>query len=302
MLSTTTPYMTTPILQFGSKGAEVVALQQRLNLEFGQNQQIIVNGVFGSSTEHAVKIIQQRFFLAQDGVVGMKTRHVLATRSLLEAPLLRRGCRGALVARIQQVLKAGGFYQGKIDGDFGSRTQYAVKTFQAEWYLLTDGVVGYSTWQALMELVNLITAKANPNEPQGVAFFAFEYQQCEQPFIFKLTNPQRIEQARDILSGKNSDVKCVMGKIIKQAVDYNPAWSFHLDPDSIRFFGVAVEFCDASIQYVEDHLEEVGRSFLPSDRWCPHSSRLVKEIPPETVNSWHSLITPTMNILSFDRG
>jgi hypothetical protein len=57
-----------------------------------------------------------------------------------------------------------------------------------------------------------------------------------------------------------------MGIIIKKSVDYKPDWSFHYDPDSISFFSFATEVCDASIEYVEEHLDEVGGSFLPGNR------------------------------------
>ncbi|WP_433227073.1 hypothetical protein [Microtetraspora malaysiensis] len=37
--------------------------------------------------------------------------------------------------------------------------------------------------------------------------------------------------------------------------------------------------CDATIPYVEDHLDEAGGAFLPGLVWCPWSSRLVREVP-----------------------
>jgi hypothetical protein len=41
---------------------------------------------------------------------------------------------------------------------------------------------------------------------------------------------------------------------------------------------MAVEVCDASIQYVEGNLDAAGGAFLPDLRWCPWSSHLVREI------------------------
>ncbi len=63
---------------------------------------------------------------------------------------------------------------------------------------------------------------------------------------------------------------------MKEPADYNPLWSYHLHPDSIDFFEYEIEVCDATIQYVEDHLNEVGGSFLPNNFWCPWCSRLIK--------------------------
>jgi hypothetical protein len=37
---------------------------------------------------------------------------------------------------------------------------------------------------------------------------------------------------------------------------------------------VMMEVCDASMTYVEDHLDEVGGAFLPGAQWCPWDSKL----------------------------
>lgn len=110
------------------------------------------------------------------------------------------------------------------------------------------------------------------------AYFKFDYPPRPATFIFKLTDPAKIQEARDILSGRQTGATHVMGNIITQPADYNPPWSYHLDPDSVSFFEMAVEVCDAGIQYVEDHLEEVGGSFLPGNQWCPWGSRLIEEV------------------------
>ncbi|MBV8096339.1 MAG: hypothetical protein JO212_14995 [Acetobacteraceae bacterium] len=99
-------------------------------------------------------------------------------------------------------------------------------------------------------------------------------------FVIKLTDPAKIEQARRILSGKETAQTHVLGRIRKQPVPYNPGWDYHLDSDSIGFFEVAIEVCDANMQYVEDHLDEAGGPFLPGCFWCPWDSRLVEEVQP----------------------
>ena len=49
-------------------------------------------------------------------------------------------------------------------------------------------------------------------------------------------------------------------------------------PDSIEFFDVAAEVCDATMRYVEEHLDEVGGAFLSGNRWCPWGSKLTGEL------------------------
>jgi len=95
-----------------------------------------------------------------------------------------------------------------------------------------------------------------------------------------LTGDEATFEARKILSGQITDsvhVKC-HGRIKKSRKDYNPNFSYHLDPSTITFFTMAIEVCDASMSYVEDHLDEACGAFLPGCFWCPWSSRLVREI------------------------
>ena len=66
-------------------------------------------------------------------------------------PTLRKGAKGADVIKLQTLLQAHGFDIGKygIDGDFGSATEKAVKSFQKAAGLKVDGIVGQNTWTAL---------------------------------------------------------------------------------------------------------------------------------------------------------
>ncbi|MET7329719.1 calmodulin-binding protein [Nonomuraea sp. NPDC005650] len=98
-------------------------------------------------------------------------------------------------------------------------------------------------------------------------------------FVLQLTNPEKIQHARDLLSGATRDQPHVIGRIVKRPAFYNPRWSYHYDPDTVSFFDMAIEVCDATIPYVEDHLDEAGGAFLPGLHWCPWSSRLVRELP-----------------------
>ncbi|WP_438028543.1 BP74-related protein [Sorangium sp. So ce233] len=110
-----------------------------------------------------------------------------------------------------------------------------------------------------------------------MARFAFT-DQFRKEFIFEITDPAKIEEARNILSGKQQSKVHVHGRIVKSRASYNPDWSFHLDPATINFFEVAIEVCDAGIPYVEDHLDEAGGAFLPGCHWCPWTSRLTREV------------------------
>jgi len=118
------------------------------------------------------------------------------------------------------------------------------------------------------------TAHAKDSAP---AYFVMtDYTRNE--FVVKLDKPADIEHARELLSGETTDRPHILGRIKHSTASYNPRWSYHLTPETIGFFDVAIEVCDATIPYVEDYLDEAGGAFLPGNVWCDWSSRLVREI------------------------
>jgi hypothetical protein len=110
------------------------------------------------------------------------------------------------------------------------------------------------------------------------AYFEFTDSTRERA-VLKLTDPAKIQHARELVTGITNDRPHVLGRIVKRPAPYNPRWSYHYNPETVDFFDFAIEVCDASIPYVEDHLDEAGGAFLPGLVWCPWSSRLVREIP-----------------------
>lgn len=63
--------------------------------------------------------------------------------------LSKYGSRGNEVKKIQEKLKAWGYYTGSVDGIYGSQTFEAVKKFQRKNNLSVDGIAGTKTLQAL---------------------------------------------------------------------------------------------------------------------------------------------------------
>lgn len=63
--------------------------------------------------------------------------------------LLRRGSRGPLVAVLQRALRTLRHYHGAVDGEYGPRTERAVRVLQSLAGLSVDGVAGPATWGAL---------------------------------------------------------------------------------------------------------------------------------------------------------
>lgn len=65
-------------------------------------------------------------------------------------PLIKKGSKGSAVLQLQKMLNAKG-YKLTEDGDFGSKTEAAVKAYQKANGLEVDGEVGPITWAALLK-------------------------------------------------------------------------------------------------------------------------------------------------------
>jgi peptidoglycan hydrolase-like protein with peptidoglycan-binding domain len=137
-----------PRLALGAHGRDVRRAQTILvmmkTLDFEQ-----LDGVFGAVTRTAVVAFQESQGLAADGVLGDATWSRMPADP--DTPLLKRGSKASAVAGLQKgLLKFAGAGSatdpGPADGDFGPRTEAAVKAYQAQHALTPDGVVGPRTW------------------------------------------------------------------------------------------------------------------------------------------------------------
>ena len=63
--------------------------------------------------------------------------------------LSKYGSRGEEVRTIQTKLKRWGYYNGNVDGIYGSQTMESVKKFQRKNGLTVDGIAGTKTLQAM---------------------------------------------------------------------------------------------------------------------------------------------------------
>jgi peptidoglycan hydrolase-like protein with peptidoglycan-binding domain len=120
----------------------------------------VEDGKFDAKVEQAVKQFQQDRDLLVDGIVGSDTWSALENPAQQgsKQPVLRQGDGidypdlKADVKRLQALLKQAGVLpeDAAIDGLFGTKTETAVKQFQAHRDLVADGVVGGQTWSELL--------------------------------------------------------------------------------------------------------------------------------------------------------
>lgn len=71
----------------------------------------------------------------------------------VELKILKKGSKNNQVKTLQRILYAMGYALGSapVDGVFGSKTEEAVRNFQAKHKLEVDGIVGEQTWAKLLK-------------------------------------------------------------------------------------------------------------------------------------------------------
>lgn len=110
-----------------------------------------VDGDYGSGTTTAVKLFQDRNDLTVDGIAGPQTQRVLygTNATSIKYSSLKEGDRGTAVTNLQYTLYELGYYDGDIDGVFGTTTKDAVRAFQIRNKLSVDGKAGSATMKKL---------------------------------------------------------------------------------------------------------------------------------------------------------
>jgi peptidoglycan hydrolase-like protein with peptidoglycan-binding domain len=136
-----------PIFRKGDKENGVFAVQSLLR---AHGHEVEVDGDFGPKTESAVRAFQQARGLQVDGVVGNRTWEALVIQ-------VRRGSRGEAVRGVQRQLNLWrplfgdpGSPELEMDGDFGPKTESAVRAVQRWAMIDVDGIVGPETWNQLV--------------------------------------------------------------------------------------------------------------------------------------------------------
>ncbi len=149
-------------LKLNSKGTDVRNLQQDLTtLGYYWAK---ITGNFGEKTEAAVKRFQEENGLTADGVAGTKTLNAVAAAVARKGgtpasggnagTTLKLNSQGTKVSQLQTDLKQLGYYYAKITGNFGAKTEAAVKAFQKAKGLTADGVAGTKTLDAIAVAVD----------------------------------------------------------------------------------------------------------------------------------------------------
>ena len=131
---------TFPTQSLGNRGVDVKAIQWLLG---AHGYPVTVDGVFGASTQDAVKARQTAAGLAPTGIVDDATWRTLVVRVSL-------GSTGPAVSAVQRELRAKRHLHVLVDGVFGASTRTAVRAFQKHEGLPVTGIVNGTTWRWLV--------------------------------------------------------------------------------------------------------------------------------------------------------
>lgn len=142
------------------RGDDVKAVQKAVG--------VTADGIFGPSTETAVRKYQEERGLQVDGIVGPATVKAINNKTpkpedkapakkkcSLPSGVLKRGAKGEAVRQLQTALNAANFRVGNVDGVFGPKTEDAVRRFQSVYLPReVDGIYGPNTRKELDKVVN----------------------------------------------------------------------------------------------------------------------------------------------------
>lgn len=103
----------------------------------------------------------RRILIALALLISVLTISILSKNNYVEA-LSKYGSRGEEVRQIQTKLKRWGYYNGSVDGIYGTKTVAAVKYFQRKNGLTQDGIAGPATLRAMG-----ITSSGNSSSSSG---------------------------------------------------------------------------------------------------------------------------------------
>lgn len=154
-----------PKLTVGERGRAVLRLESRL-VKSGLLKEK-ADGNFTAATAAAVKRLEKKLGLEQDGIVDNAIWKELGGSGGGSGPGLKEGASGAAVKTLQRALKASGRYAGPVDGDFGDQTRKALVAFEKQNGLEADGVADASVWRALGVHVTSRTVIGGPRLAAG---------------------------------------------------------------------------------------------------------------------------------------
>jgi hypothetical protein len=136
----------------------------------------------------------------------------------------------------------------------------------------SDPFVAVATIDALRKVSTASISTTPPQPVTQIQSFTVEVAgDSKERFVVQATDSETIRQLVDNYEGRNSSYH-VTGRLVKGDGGFNPPWSWHLDPDSVRMAQVSIEVCDGRPSHVE---QDLGYWLGTVKTYCPWSSKVV---------------------------
>lgn len=143
------------VLVPGDDNRSVLLLRTRL-AELGYMEDDEPSTLYNASVENAVKLFQRSCGLEMDGIADAELQSLLFSDSAIPYRI-QRGDSGDDVSSVQSRLKELRFYSGRTTGYYGPQTEEAVKLFEYQNGLPSDGIIDVADWN------QLFSYQAGPN-------------------------------------------------------------------------------------------------------------------------------------------
>lgn len=164
------PACVSGVFTVGSTGKCVSYIQSLSNYATGLVN--IPDGQFGPATANVVRVAQTRFGLPASGNVDAATWKILCDPRVVPTPLsfpvadakaagcsvkvttctsiiYGQGSSGTCVSYIQALINYANDVKTAVDGKYGPGTAASVRSAQAKYNLVQDGIVSVATWKAI---------------------------------------------------------------------------------------------------------------------------------------------------------
>ncbi|MFZ7121539.1 MAG: peptidoglycan-binding protein [Eubacteriaceae bacterium] len=129
----------------GKNGDEILEFQ--LILYYQDYLQVYPEGLFGNVTEDSIENYQQENSLTVNGILDIPTQNSL----LLDEIIYTSGKEGKQIKEFQNILISLNYLSGEADGQYGNKTTNAVKKYQGNNSLETNGTIDIATQESLLK-------------------------------------------------------------------------------------------------------------------------------------------------------
>ena len=134
------------------------------------------------------------------GAIAVGAGNLTGVTATTDTPILKLHSVGDLVVWAQEHLATAG-YTIPIDGDYGPTTQAAIETFQTAKGLTADGIVGPSTWAALLRFAPAAVAWTHTGATIASAASVRSARVGRRPLVLQVPRSAHALAARDELVG-----------------------------------------------------------------------------------------------------